>query len=179
MPLIPKPTEQEYDPFYADYVAELAETDPWQVLLDQIQIVGKLPAAVPAERETFRYAPGKWSVRQVVGHMTDGERVFGHRAFCVARGDTTPLPGFDENTYVQASQFEEIQLAELAGEFVAVRRSNLALLAPLDPGRWARTGSANGAQVSVRALAFMIGGHARHHLRVLRERYGISSLEPA
>ena len=160
-------------PSFSGYVSLVPEADALVVLESQADTIRRLASAVPAERETFRYAPGKWSVREVVGHVVDAERVFGYRAFCVSRGEEASLPGFDENEYVAESGFDQRTLAELVAEFAVVREANLAVLRRLDSRRLERVGTANGSPVSVRALAFIMAGHVRHHAGVLRARYGI------
>ena len=109
----------------------------------------------------------------MLGHLVDGERIFGYRAFCISRGETAALPSFDENRYVAAAGSDATPLAELADELALVRRSNLVVLRRLEPPEWARVGTASGKPVSVRALAWVMAGHPRHHLEVLRERYGL------
>jgi DinB superfamily len=168
-----RPTEAEFAPFYAPYVALVPEADILAVLEQQAEEIRRLAASVPKERETFRYAEGKWSIREVLGHLVDGERIFGYRAFCISRGETAPLPSFDENRYVAAAGSDATPLAELADELALVRRSNLVVLRRLELPEWARVGTASGKPVSVRALAWVMAGHPRHHLEVLRERYGL------
>jgi uncharacterized damage-inducible protein DinB len=118
-----------------------------------------------------RYAPGKWTVREVIGHLIDDERIFAYRALCVARGDTRPLPGFDENDYVAATGFESRTLASLIDEYRSVRAATLSLFQNLTADEWTRRGNVNGYEASVRGLAFHMAGHELHHLRTLRERY--------
>jgi len=130
---------------------------------------------VAPDRETYRYAGGKWSIREIIGHLIDGERVFGYRAFCIARGETQNLPGFDQDDYMLTAPYDRIELEDLLSELRLVRLSNIAMLRNLDEESWLRMGTANDNQVSVRALAFIIAGHARHHMGVLRERYGLGS----
>jgi hypothetical protein len=172
--MIEKPTPSEYAPFYADYIAALGDGDILETLERQTSELRQVAAATPAERETFRYGDGKWSVREVFGHMIDGERVFSYRALRFSRGDQTPVPGFDENDYVAASHFDQRPLSSLVDELVHVRQANLALLRGLAPEDWTRTGTANNDSVSVRAIAFIMAGHVRHHLDILRDRYGVS-----
>lgn len=169
-----RPAEGEYAPFYAGYVSLVPEADVLGALDEQAQAIRRLAAAVPHERETFRYAEGKWSIREVLGHLIDGERVFGYRAFCISRGETAGLPSFDENLYVAADRADARGLSELAAEFALVRRSNLVVLRRLEADEWARVGTASGKPVSVRALAWIMAGHPRHHLRILSERYGVA-----
>jgi hypothetical protein len=169
-----RPSETEYASFYARYVALVPETDILAVLDSQADEIRRLAGSVPAEREGYRYAEGKWSIRQVLGHLVDGERIFGYRAFCISRGDQAALPSFDENQYVAGACSDGVPLRELVEELALVRRSNLVVLRRLVPVEWARVGTASGKPVSVRALAWVMAGHPRHHLQILRERYGIS-----
>jgi hypothetical protein len=169
-----RPAPTEYAPFYAAYVALVPEDDVLAALESQPADWRRLAAAVPAERESHRYAPGKWSIREVLGHVAHGERVFGYRAFAISRGEQAPLPSFDENAYVAASGDAGVALGALVEELVAVRQANLAFLRRLPGGAWDRVGTASGKPVSVRALAFIMAGHPRHHVAVLRDRYGVA-----
>lgn len=166
-----RPTPAEFAPFFAGYVGRVPESDVVAVLERQGDELRALAATVGAERESLRYGPEKWSVREVFGHLVDGERVFGHRAFCISRGDPTPLPSFDENEYVKRSNFGSRTLADLVGEFVALRTANVAQLRSLADATWRATGVVNGHASSVRALAYMMAGHVRHHVEVLTTRY--------
>jgi hypothetical protein len=168
-----RPSEDECAPFYAGYVSLVPEADIVAVLDEQRTAFRRLADAVSAGREQHRYAPGKWSIREVTGHLVDGERVFGYRAFAISRGEGAPLPSFDENEYVRESGYDGVPLRELVAELVAVRDANLAVLRRLPEDVWARRGVANGKPVSVRALAFIMAGHPRHHLGILRDRYGV------
>ncbi len=170
---IERPTDSEYAPFYQGYVDRVPDVDVMGVLEAQVDEVRRMAASVSAERETYRYASGKWSIRQVVGHLTDAERVFGYRAFRISRGDRTPLPGFDENEYIEQSQYADERVASLADEFASVRESNLAALRRLDASRMALMGTVSGTPTSVRAIAFIMAGHVRHHRGLLRERYDV------
>ena len=169
--MIDKPGDTEFAPFFAGYVSLVPETDVVAVLQDQAAEVHRHARAFSPDRESFRYAPGKWSVRELFGHLGDAERVFGYRAFCISRGERANLPGFDEVPYVAHSSFAECSLADLVEEFGRLRESNLVVLRRLDEMAWKRLGSANGSPVSVRALAFIMAGHVRHHLQVLSTRY--------
>ncbi len=169
-----RPTGTEFAPFYAGYVGLVPETDILAVLDRQVEEIRRLAASVPAGREAYRYAEGKWSVKEVLGHLVDGERVFGYRAFCISRGEQVPLPAFDENRYVAAARSDATPLLELADELALVRRSNLVVLRRLTPADWARVGTASGKTVSVRALAWIMAGHPRHHVNILRDRYGVA-----
>ena len=171
--MIEKPNESEYAPFYAGYIAKIPAESLLEILDRQSGQLRDLASAATPEQQRFRYAPGKWSVREVVGHLIDGERVFGYRAFRISRGDQTPLPGFDENQYVAASGYDQRDLAAIVDEFALVRAANLVLLKGLSEDDWRRTGTANNHPISVRALAFIMAGHVEHHVGILRDRYGL------
>jgi hypothetical protein len=168
-----RPSESEYAPFYAGYVALVPEQDVLAVLARQLVELRAWAATVPHDRERHRYAEGKWSVREVVGHLGDAERVFGYRAAGISRGDQTPFPSFDENAYVAGAGFDEASLATLVDEFLHLRAANVAMFGRLAPESWAAAGTASGARVTVRALACMMAGHVRHHVRILAERYAV------
>ncbi len=166
-----RPLDSEYAPYYRGYVTQVAEEEILPVLRSQIDALDLLLDQVTPEREAYRYAEGKWSIREVVGHLIDGERVFGYRALCIARGENQNLPGFDEQEYMLSAPYNRVGLEDLMSEFRLVRLSNIAMLRNLDEEAWSRMGTANDAPVSVRALAFIMGGHIRHHMGVLSERY--------
>ena len=169
-----KPDPSEYSPSYAGYVANVTEDDVVDAMEKQAAETAALLARVDEEKGTYRYAPEKWSVKQVVGHLTDGEHVFAYRALAIARGDKASLPGFDENEYMQNSNFDERSMRSIAEAYAAARASTLALFRGFSDEAWQRVGTANNNAVSVRALAHIVLGHERHHLKVLRERYGVS-----
>ncbi|MCC6397242.1 MAG: DinB family protein [Bacteroidetes bacterium] len=173
--MISRPTENEFAPFYLTYVSLVPETDILPVLEKQIPDLELIGRAVPSDRETFRYAPRKWSIREVFGHMIDAERVFAYRAFCISRGESAALPSFDENAYVASSLYNDQPLKALLAEFASTRTSNLAFLGRLAEQDWLRTGTASAKPVSVRALAFIMAGHVRHHINGLRTSYGVST----
>ncbi len=166
-----RPLESEYAPYYEGYVAQVSEEEILPVLRSQLDALDVLLTRVTPERETYRYAEGKWSIREIVGHLIDGERVFGYRAFCIARGENQDLPGFEQNDYIAAARYDSIDLDDLLSELRLVRLSNIAMLRTLDEPAWMRIGTANDSSVSVRAIAFIMAGHLRHHMGVLRERY--------
>ncbi len=166
-----RPVETEYAPYYQNYVDQVSENDVMAVLRSEIDDLDLLLNRVPAERETYAYAEGKWTIREIVGHLIDGERVFGYRALCIARGERQNLPGFEQDDYLQASPYNHIELEDLLSEMRLVRLSNIAMFRRLDEESWSRVGTANNNQVTVRALAFIMAGHVRHHMNVLRERY--------
>ena len=166
-----RPDATEYAPFYARYVAGVPEQDVVATLRDSGREIVAALAAIPESRGGFRYAPEKWTVRDVIGHMIDAERIFGYRALRLARGDATPLPGFEENDYARAAAADARTLADLTDELGVVREGTVRLFASFPDDAWTRRGVVNGRDVSVRALAYITAGHARHHFDVLRERY--------
>ncbi|HEY7818526.1 MAG TPA: DinB family protein [Vicinamibacteria bacterium] len=170
---IDRPGENEYAPFYAGYVARVPETDILAALRAQPDELNRVASSVSKEKERYRYGQEKWSVREIFGHLVDSERFFGHRAFCVSRGDTTPLPGFDEKLYVSGAGHDSRSLADLVKDFSLLREANVRLLESLEASAWPREGVANGVKVTVRALAYIMAGHVRHHVAVLNERYAI------
>jgi hypothetical protein len=167
----PRPDATEYPPFYARYVAGVPETDVVAALRDSGREIDAVLGAIPDARGGFRYGPDKWTIREVIGHMIDAERIFGYRALRLARGDATPLPGFEENDYARAAGSDARSLADLVDELRIVRESTVRLFQSFPADAWMRRGVVNGREVSVRALAYITAGHARHHLGVLRERY--------
>jgi len=169
--VVEKPPASEYAPPFERYVSRVGEANVLAALSGQVAEIRATLAPVLGEFEGFRYAEGKWSVREVVGHLVDTERIMGYRAVCVARGETASLPGFDENAYVENASFDACPLAELLDELEHVRSGHLAFFRHLDPKAWPRVGAANAHPISVRALAYVMAGHPRHHLAVLRERY--------
>src|SRR6266480_2068722 len=166
-----QPLESEYAPYYHGYISQVSEDDILPVLRSQTDALDVLLGRVTPERETYRYAEGKWSIREMIGHLIDGERVFGYRSFCIARGEKQNLPGFDQNDYMLTAPYNHIELEDLLSELRLVRLSNIAMFRSLDEEAWNRVGTANGNEITVRALAFIMGGHVRHHMNVLKERY--------
>lgn len=173
MSVLHPPGAGEFAPFYAGYV-ERAGSDPIGLLERQLERFRKLGTMLTPEQAAHRYAPGKWSVKEMLGHLIDAERVFSYRALRIARGDTTPLAGFDENAYVAAAESDRRSVSDLVGEMTAIRAANIALYRSLDEAALMRLGSANAVPVSARALVFITAGHAEHHLGVLAERYGVT-----
>ncbi len=171
IPYLQRPNETEYSDYSAGYVALVPENDVLKVMREQIEIISEIVSSIPAEQELFRYAPEKWSIREMIGHLNDGERVFGFRAFTFARGDAAALPGFEENDYVRQANSAQVPLPDLLAEFIALRQSNVMMLKQLKEENWERVGVANENPVSVRAIVWIMAGHVRHHLNILNERY--------
>jgi hypothetical protein len=168
---ITRPAEGEFLPFYARYVARVPEGDILAILAEQAGETLALLRSVPAERSLHRYAPGKWSVRDLVQHMADTERVMSYRLLRIARGDSTPLAGFAEDDWARVAGADRRDWIDLVDELEAVRAATIALLRGIDAEAAMRRGTANGAEVTVRALAYIIAGHELHHVAILRERY--------
>ena len=168
-----RPDVSEYAPFFHGYVSAVPEGDVVDLLRSGGAELLEAIRRIPEERGGHRYGPDKWTIREVIGHLIDAERIFTYRALRFARADRTMLPGFDENEYVKTAGSDQRTLADLARELAAVRESTVSLFESLPDDAWTRTGNANGKDMSVRALAYIAAGHPRHHLRILRERYGI------
>lgn len=165
------PTETEYAPYYGTYIKVVAAGDIVKTLAHQQASAQQFFSTISEDEAMFAYAPGKWSIKEVLGHITDGERVFAYRALRIGRGDETPLPGFDENKFAAAGGHMARSLEDIALEFDHMRTSSLDLFNSFDEAAWLRKGTASGNPVSVRALAWIIAGHMDHHLRIIRERY--------
>ncbi len=166
-----RPGPDEHAAFYANYIRLVPDGDALSLLDQQRKDTKKLLGAISEAKATYRYAPDKWSIRGVVGHVTDSERVFAYRALSIGRGDPNPLPGFDEKTWAQASGSDDRTLKDLVKEYDLVRGATVALFRSLSDEAWTRRGTANNNPVSVRALCWIILGHERHHVRILQERY--------
>lgn len=170
-----RPGADEFAPFYAGYIHRVPDGDVLALLAEQGEETQRRLGQLTPEQALYRYAPGKWSVKEVLGHMCDTERIFAYRALRIARGDETPLPGFDENLYVPAGKFDSRELAHLLAELATVRAATLSLLRTFDEAAWMRRGLCNNHPVSARALAYITVGHERHHLAILAERYGLGA----
>jgi hypothetical protein len=168
-----KPNDDEYPEYFRKYVSLVPEDDVVGVLESQIALVDGLPARAGA-KETFAYAPGKWSIRELLGHLGDGERVFAYRALTFSRFDAVSLPGFDEGTWTPHGHFASVPLRELADEFTALRRANVQMFRRLEVPQWQAGGRGDDKPITVRALAYVMAGHVRHHLQVVHDRYGIA-----
>lgn len=171
MKVITPPLPGTYTEYQKRYVDLLEGKNPLAVLESQVLDFKVLLSEVPYEMEEHAYAEGKWTIKQVVGHMIDAERILAYRALCIARGEKADLPGFEEDDYVANASFNNCTLTELAREFGVVREATVLLYKHMSEAEIDRVGSANGTPTSARALAFFIAGHHIHHERVLRERY--------
>jgi uncharacterized damage-inducible protein DinB len=166
-----KPAPTEHHPEFSKYVTLVGEGDIVHTLEQQIENSLSVLRTIPSDKANFRYAPDKWSVKELLGHLIDSERIFSYRALTFARNDQTPLPGYEQNDYVRDADFDKRNLADMAEEFATVRRATIQLFRPLNETEWLRHGKANENDVSVRALAYIIAGHELHHMGVLRSCY--------
>ncbi len=166
-----RPQTGEYAPDYERYISLVPEEDVLTLLERQFETTLEILRGIAEEKGDFRYAEGKWSIKELVGHMLDSERIFGYRALRFARNDQTPLPGFEQDDYVANGGFGERSLSGLIDELEYLRKANLSFFRHLDEEAWMRSGSANDNLISVRAIAYIIAGHETHHMRVLREKY--------
>lgn len=169
--LIARPGTDEYAPYYGTYIGKVPDGDLRAMLASQLAETLALIRSIPESRGGHRYAPDKWSIKGVLGHLADSERIFSYRALRIGRGDTTPLPGFEQDDYVPMGNFDARTLRDLADELAAVRQATLHLFAHLDQAAFERRGTASGKPVSVRALAYIIAGHELHHVGILKTRY--------
>ncbi|HEX2786968.1 MAG TPA: DinB family protein [Ignavibacteria bacterium] len=166
-----RPTENEYASFYKPYIDEVPDGDIIVILTEQGKEARKFYQSIPEAIGAHAYQPGKWTIKEVLGHMCDAERVMAYRAMSIARNEKTPLPGFDENEYMNHSNFNRRTIQDISDEMLYIRASNIALFGTFDEEILNRTGNANGNNVSVRGLLYIISGHELHHIKVLRERY--------
>ncbi|MGH9881244.1 MAG: DinB family protein [Pyrinomonadaceae bacterium] len=166
-----KPAPTEHNPYYSKYISLVPDGDVVSTLGRQLDSTLSLLSSLSPAQANLRYAPDKWSVKELLGHVIDTERIFGYRALRFARNDQTPLSGYEQDDYVRAADFGKRELSDLADEFANVRRANIHLFRSLDETAWLRHGLANENDVSVRALAYIIAGHELHHMGILRSRY--------
>ncbi len=166
-----RPEPSEYADFYAGYVSQVPDGDVVDLLATEIDQTTQLLQGLSPEKGDHRYAPDKWSIKELVGHMIDAERAFGFRALCFARSDPAKLPGFEQDDYVKASNAGRRPLTELVDELRAARHANVAFFRGLDEEDWSRRGTASDCEFSVKGLAYITLGHELHHRRVLKERY--------
>lgn len=169
--MINRPEKDEFASYYLPYVNSVPEGDIVSILTKQLEDTKLLLKDVSEEQGKFRYAHDKWSIKEVVGHMTDTERIMAYRLMSIARGETVSLPGFDESQYVANASFNDQSFEQLLEHFSAVRESTSVLMKSLNNEAWIRKGLANNTEVSVRGIAYIIAGHAIHHCQIIKERY--------
>ena len=166
-----RPEPGEYNSYYERYISLVPEGDILNTLDAQRRQMMLLLSGRDEADGDFRYAPGKWSAGEVLGHVCDTERIFAYRALRIARGDRTPIEGFEQDDYVKNGPFGREPLSEIIEDYIAVRRASLTLLRNLDETAWMRRGIANNKEVTVRSLTYLIAGHELHHRRILEEKY--------
>lgn len=166
----------EYAPYYSTYVDLVPEGDMISILMQQMEETANILKDLTEEQADFSYGMGKWTIKEVVGHIADTERIMGYRLLSFARGETAELPGYDDNQYVRNAGFNAQSLQDLLGNFQIIRKSTLQLIKTLPSEAFLRRGKANGSEVSVRALVYIIAGHELHHRNLIKARY-IGSME--
>ena len=170
--MLRRPDPSEYHETFARSVQQVPNGDVLEILAAEIEDTSELLSGVGEERAGYRYGPDKWSIKQVIGHLVDSERIMSYRALRFARGDKTSLPGYDENAFVDQANFDRQRLQDLADELRAVRAASLALFKSFDEEMLLKGGTASGFEFTVRALVYQIAGHEIHHKKILRDRYG-------
>jgi hypothetical protein len=168
---VSRPESSEHAPYYGRYISLVPDGDIVAGLREQGRRTKALFSGITEHQGEFRYAPGKWTINQMFGHMIDAERIFSYRALRISRGDKTPIEGFEQDEYVAGGPFEICKLTDLLDEYTAVRNATVPLFRNLGQEAWSRTGVASNNGVTVRALAYIIAGHELHHCQVLQERY--------
>ena len=168
-----RPREGTFGEFYRKYINLVPDGDLRRLLPVIFDANYRAMRTITPEQETFRYAPGKWSIREMVGHMADTERVMSYRALRIARGDKTPLPSFDENLFVNAAQYDDIPLEQILAELMAVHAGTILLFENMTDRSFESEGTASNHPIGVRALAYIIAGHELHHMNLLRDAYAV------
>jgi uncharacterized damage-inducible protein DinB len=169
-----RPASTEYDPYYWKYIDLVPDGDIVTILRSQIETTLAFLRQVPEEKAGESYAPGKWTVKEVIGHLIDTERIFAYRALRIGRNDKTPLPGFEQDDYVAGTNFNARTLAGLTEEFSAVRSTTIHLFKHFSDEEWQRRGTANEKEITTRALAYNVAGHELHHVGILKSRYRLA-----
>jgi hypothetical protein len=166
-----RPETNEFAPYYNNYVSVVEDDNVLAMLDEQSAELRAIFLQVPEEKGAFAYEPGKWTIKEVLSHLIDGERMFAYRVLRISRGDETPIEGFEQDDYIENSNANNRPFAELLEEFDLQRRSNMILLNNISEADSKRTGTASGKPISVRALAYIMAGHVRHHVNILKDRY--------
>lgn len=169
--VIEKPAAEEFNAYYGGYISQVTEPDLLGVLASQREEIATTFGSMDESRGTFAYAEDKWTIKELLIHIIDGERHFAHRVHRISRGDMTPIEGFEQDGYIATSHAHERTFDDLVAEFSELRQANLRMLNSLTETDWLRIGTASGSPISVRALGFIMAGHVRHHLAIVRERY--------
>ena len=170
-PFFRRPAPNEYAPYYEKYISLVPEGDIRSLLQTQNDSSQSFLRTTTEEMGNYAYAPGKWTLKEVLGHLSDTERIFAYRILRISRNDPTPIEGYEQDDYVRNAPFRKLSLADLVEDFAAVRRSTLHLVRNLEDEAWSRRGVANKNEVSVRALAYIVAGHELHHMGIVKEKY--------
>ena len=166
-----RPEKNEYAPHYETYIGKVPDRDIFDLLSQQIKTVQDVFKNISEEKSLFGYAQGKWTIKQLLGHVNDVERIFAYRALRFSRNDKTALPGFEQDEFINQSNFNNVKLSDLVDEFVKMRESNIAMFKNFSEEMWTRRGTASKNEMSTRAVPYVLFGHAQHHLDILKERY--------
>ncbi|MFF2449500.1 DinB family protein [Neobacillus sp. NPDC058068] len=169
--MLKRPLENEYPNYYVPYVKLVPEGDLLSILKENLVDTAALLESLSEEDSHFRYASGKWSIKEVLGHMADTERIMSYRLLRIGRGDQTPLAGFNENDYIDGSQFDQLPIKNILEDFAATRNATITLIQNMPDEAWAKRGIANETDITSQAIAYIIAGHAIHHLKIIHERY--------
>jgi hypothetical protein len=168
---VARPQPSEYAPYYERYISLVDSSDILNTLDEQRRQMLLTICGRKESEGDYRYAPGKWTLKEVLGHVCDTERIFAYRALRFSRGDQTPIEGFEQDGYVQNGPFAQHSLEDVIEDYIAVRRSTISLFRNLDEAAWSRSGVANKNEISVRAMAYLVAGHELHHHKILEEKY--------
>ncbi|UYQ93953.1 DinB family protein [Chitinophaga horti] len=168
---MPKPLPTDFNPFYGTYVHLVPQHEALEAIVTNTSQVVRFFQSIPVDKQHYAYAPGKWTIKQVLQHITDAERIFAYRALRFVRADETPLPGWEENDYAAHARVDHLHWNDMIDEFLHVRKASEHLYKHLNEAELARSGTANNSFITVNALGFVIPGHALHHMKVIEERY--------
>ncbi|MEP3388799.1 MAG: DinB family protein [Reichenbachiella sp.] len=171
MKRISKPNTNEYHKFFAGYVGQIGDHDVLEMIIKQKDEFLKFFKVIPGDRHNYAYAEGKWTIKQVLRHMIDAERMFGYRAMSIARGEKAKLPGFDDHLYVEMADDSKNSMEDMLKEFETLREGHIQMISNFTIQATERMGNANGTDVSVRAIIYIIAGHVAHHKQIITERY--------
>ena len=169
--MLQKPQPNEYNEYYQGYIDLVKDTEILKTLEHQFQEFKTLLASIDEEKSNFRYETGKWSIKEVLGHLIDSERIFSYRALRIARNDNQPLPGFEQDDYIKNSNYDGVSFKHLAEEFALLRAANILMFVGFTDEMWPRKGTVDNKAVSVRALVYILAGHTQHHWNILKEKY--------
>lgn len=169
--MIQRPSTEEYNAYYEQYIGLVGEGSVTELLAKQLASTTELLSDIPEDQANYRYAEEKWTLKEVIGHISDNERVMSYRLLRAARGDQTPLAGYEQDDFMNGASFQEWTLSQIIEDYISVRRATLTLLRGLTEAASLRVGVANGSNISARALAYIIAGHELHHLKILQDKY--------